>query len=191
MYLFFDTETTGLPKNWKAPITDLNNWPRLVQLAYSFYDKDGNEIYNGDYIIKPNGFTIPINSSEVHGITTERANREGVSIHEVLENFHSLISNTTYLVAHNINFDEMIIGAEFLRNRMINSIPTKKKICTMESTTNFCAIPGPYGYKWPKLEELHYKLFGVDFEDAHNAASDVNATVKCFWELKRLGHFSF
>lgn len=24
-YLFFDTETTGLPRNWKAPVSDLNN----------------------------------------------------------------------------------------------------------------------------------------------------------------------
>jgi len=30
MYLFFDTETTGLPRNWKAPVTDLDNWPRMV-----------------------------------------------------------------------------------------------------------------------------------------------------------------
>ena len=27
MYLIFDTETTGLPKNFKAPITDTDNWP--------------------------------------------------------------------------------------------------------------------------------------------------------------------
>ena len=58
MYLFFDTETTGLPKNWKAPVTDLNNWPRLVQLAYLFYDKNGNIISKGDHIVKPEGFTI-------------------------------------------------------------------------------------------------------------------------------------
>ena len=32
MYLIFDTETTGLPKNWKAPLTDFDNWPRMVQL---------------------------------------------------------------------------------------------------------------------------------------------------------------
>ena len=46
MYLFFDTETTGLPKNWKAPITDLENWPRLVQLAWLVYDNIGNKIIN-------------------------------------------------------------------------------------------------------------------------------------------------
>jgi DNA polymerase-3 subunit epsilon len=71
------------------------------------------------------------------------------------------------LVAHNMSFDKKIVGAEFLRNGMQNSIATKRKICTMGSTTNFCAIHGHYGYKWPKLSELHYKLFKTNFEEAH------------------------
>ena len=187
MYLFFDTETTGLPKNWKAPVTDLNNWPRLVQLAYLYYDNNGNKIAGGDFIIKPEGFTIPAEVSKIHGISTERALKEGQPILDVLNSFQSLIEQATYLVAHNMAFDEKIVGAEFLRNGMTNSIPSKKKICTMERTTNFCAIPGPYGYKWPKLSELHYKLFSANFDEAHNAAVDITATAKCFWELKRLG----
>jgi DNA polymerase III subunit epsilon len=187
MYLFFDTETTGLPKNWKAPVTDLNNWPRLVQLAYLFYDKNGNKISGGDYIIKPEGFTIPTDAYRIHGISTERAIKEGKSLLTVLQDFQSLINQAEYLVAHNMSFDEKIVGAEFLRNRMTDSTSTKRKICTMQSTTNFCAIDGPYGYKWPKLSELHYKLFRTGFEEAHNAAVDINATSKCFWELRRLG----
>ena len=187
MYLFFDTETTGLPKNWKAPLTDLNNWPRLVQLAYLFYDKNGNKISGGDFIIKPDGFKIPIEVTKIHGISTERANAEGIALLQVLQDFQALVSKAEYLVAHNINFDEKIVGAEFLRNKMTNSIAPKNKICTMQSTTNFCALNGPYGYKWPKLSELHYKLFKTGFEEAHNAAVDINATAKCFWELKRIG----
>ncbi len=187
MYLFFDTETTGLPKNWKAPVSDLNNWPRLVQLAFLYYDNNGNKISEGDFIIKPEGFTIPIDAARIHGISTERALIEGQAIKSVLENFQALVGQAGYLVAHNMSFDEKIIGAEFLRNGMQNSIQTKNKICTMHSTTNFCAIDGPYGYKWPKLSELHYKLFRTGFEEAHNASVDISATAKCFWELKRLG----
>jgi len=187
MYLFFDTETTGLPRNWKAPITDLNNWPRLVQLAYLFYDRDGNKISGGDFIIKPEGFTIPTDASLIHGISTERAIREGKSLLTVLQTFQSFVSQAEFLVAHNISFDEKIVGAEFLRMGKQNPLPTKRKICTMEGTTNFCALAGPYGYKWPKLSELHYKLFNTGFKEAHNAAADINATAKCFWELKRIG----
>jgi len=187
MYLFFDTETTGLPGNWKAPITDLNNWPRLVQLAFLHYDRDGNKISGGDFIIKPEGFTIPTNVSRIHGISTEIAIREGKSLLTVLQTFQSLVSQAEFLVAHNISFDEKIVGAEFLRLGKQNPLPAKRKICTMESTTNFCALAGPYGYKWPKLSELHYKLFNTGFVEAHNAAADINATAKCFWELKRIG----
>ncbi|MDR1224533.1 MAG: 3'-5' exonuclease [Tannerella sp.] len=187
MYLFFDTETTGLPKNWKAPVTDLKNWPRLVQLAFLLYDNGGNEISSGDFIIKPEGFTIPSDASKIHGITTERAMQEGASITHVLQQFDNLIQQANCLVAHNMSFDEKIVGAEFLRNRMNNPIPYKSKICTMEKTTNLCAIKGPYGYKWPKLSELHYKLFHAYFEEAHNAAADIQATARCFWELRRLG----
>jgi DNA polymerase III subunit epsilon len=187
MYLFFDTETTGLPRNWKAPVTDLNNWPRLVQLAYLFYDRNGNKISGNDHIIKPDGYTIPTDSSKIHGISTEKANQEGKALLTVLIDFQSLINQAEYLVAHNMSFDEKIVGAEFLRFKMQDSIASKRRICTMQSTTNFCALDGPYGYKWPKLSELHYKLFRTGFEEAHNAAVDINATAKCFWELKRLG----
>ena len=188
-YLFFDTETTGLPKNYKAPVTDLNNWPRLVQIAFLLYDYYGKKILGGDYIIKPDGFSIPIEASRIHGITTERANREGKSLSEVLNQFYDLVEKADCIVAHNMQFDEKIVGAEFIRNNMHNNISAKSKICTMKSTSDFCGIKGPYGNKWPTLSELHNKLFGTGFEEAHNAAIDINATAKCFWELKRLGVF--
>jgi DNA polymerase III epsilon subunit-like protein len=169
------------------PVSDLNNWPRLVQLAFLFYDKNGNKISSGDFIVKPEGFTIPTDASRIHGISTERAIREGESLKTVLQKFQTLINQAEVLVAHNMSFDEKIVGAEFLRIGMHNSITAKNKICTMQSTTNFCALNGPYGYKWPKLSELHYKLFRTGFDEAHNAAVDITATAKCFWELKRLG----
>lgn len=185
MYLFFDTETTGLPKNWKAPVTDLNNWPRMVQLAYLLYDADGNLLFNGDYIINPVGFTIPEASSLIHGISTERAIQEGLPLKDVLLSFQEVMKHATYLVAHNIAFDEKILGAELLRCDLPNNLMTKQRICTMETATDYCAIKGPNGYKWPRLSELHQKLFGCDFDEAHNAAVDIEATARCFWELKR------
>ncbi len=187
MYLFFDTETTGLPRNWKAPVTDLNNWPRLVQLAFQLYDNNGKRISDGDYIVKPDGFIIPADASRVHGISHERAISEGLPILKILQEFSELIEEASCMVAHNISFDEKIIGAEFLRNGIKSSLTSKRKICTMHSTTDYCAIQGPYGFKWPKLSELHYKLFGTYFEEAHNAAVDITATARCFWELRRTG----
>lgn len=86
-----------------------------------------------------------------------------------------------------MSFDEMILGAEFLRPKQANPIPAEKRVCTMQSTTAFCALPGPYGFKWPRLEQLYRKLFQEDFADAHSALADVTACARSFVELKKLG----
>lgn len=187
MYPFFDTETTGLPQNWKAPVTDLNNWPRMIQIAWILCDEKGNRVESDDYIIKPENFVIPSDAARVHGITTERANNEGESLESVLNKFNELVGHSSFIVAHNISFDEKILGAELLRKRIESDFDRKRKLCTMQSSTNYCKLPGPYGYKWPKLSELHIKLFGVDFQEAHDASVDINATEKCFWELRKRG----
>lgn len=186
MILFFDTETTGLPKNWKASVTDLDNWPRLVQLAYLIYDFRGNLIYSCNEIVKPNGFTIPKEASNVHGITTEKAIQRGSDINDVFELFNIHLKRAKVIVAHNMSYDEKIIGSELIRLGVENLIDDKEKICTMESTVDLCKIEGPFGFKWPKLEELHRFLFKCDFEGAHDALADIQATAKCFWELVKI-----
>jgi len=187
MYLFFDTETAGLPRNRKAPVSDLNNWPRLVQIAWLQYDKSGSRVKGSDYIIKPEGFTIPYNATKIHGITTERAMEEGISLDVVLEEFSTAINGSDYLVAHNMDFDEKVVGAEFVRKNISNRLFQTPRICTMKTSTSFCEIPGPYGYKWPTLSELHFALFHTGIEDTHNALVDVEVCAKCFFQLKKLG----
>jgi DNA polymerase III epsilon subunit-like protein len=187
MFLFFDTETTGLPLNWKAPVTKLDNWPRMVQIAWLLYDLKGVKMDGQSYIIKPEGYKIPADVAKIHRITTEIAINEGHDLTKVLNIFAELVEEAEIIVAHNISFDEKIVGAEFLRKKVKNSFFDKKRVCTMLSSTDYCKINGPYGYKWPKLSELHYKLFGADFEEAHNAEVDIHATARCFWKLKELG----
>ncbi len=187
MYLFFDTETAGLPKNWKAPVHRINNWPRLVQVAWLLYDEDGNLHETADYIIKPEGFRIPVASTNIHGISTEKALAEGEDIEVVLNKLDDVVRKARYLVAHNMNFDVNILGAEFIRAAIDSDFYDKTRICTMKSSTHYCAIPGRYGYKWPTLTELHEKLFDQDFAEAHNALADIEATARCFWELKERG----
>jgi DNA polymerase III epsilon subunit-like protein len=186
MYLFFDTETTGLPLNWKAPIDDLANWPRLVQVAWILYEDTGKEISSKDLIIKPEGFIIPAEASRIHGITNAMATRFGTDLFPVLGELEKVMAETEHLVAHNMSFDEKILGAEFLRKGMVNPIDKKNRICTMLASTDFCQIKGRYGNKWPTLAELHQKLFNTGFEDAHNAAADIRVTAKCFWKLKQM-----
>lgn len=187
MFLFFDTETTGLPGNYDAPISDLENWPRLVQLAWLTYDKNGKKIDGSGFIIKPEGFTIPEQASNIHGITTEQALTKGEDLKNILLNFAEVIKESKIIVAHNISFDEKIIGAEFLRKKIVHDLSESIRVCTKEEATDYCQIPGNYGYKWPRLAELHVKLFGEDFEGAHDALADVEACARCFFELCKRG----
>ena len=68
MYLIFDTETTGLPRNFKAPISDVENWPRVVQIAWQLHDDEGRLIEHNDFLIQPDGYNIPYGSEQIHGI---------------------------------------------------------------------------------------------------------------------------
>ena len=118
MFLIFDTETTGLPQDYAAPVTDLDNWPRLVQLAWQLHDHTGKYISSGNYIVRPDGFTIPFNAEKIHGISTDRALKEGRELKEVLQDFLIDLGRATYFVGHNVGFDQKIMGAEFIRARM-------------------------------------------------------------------------
>lgn len=181
MYLFFDTETTGLPKNWNAPAEDLDNWPRIIQFAFVLYNENRNVIYESCELIKPNGWTIPNEKFWIdNGYSTEKNEEKGVDIDEMLAMFQVCENNSKYRIAHNIAFDSKIVRAEFLRSYPNPPIFESKKICTMREGTQFCNLPR---MKWPKLEELHDKLFSHGFENAHDALADVKATAKCFFAM--------
>jgi DNA polymerase-3 subunit alpha len=190
MFLIFDTETTGLPRDYNAAITDLDNWPRMVQIAWQLHDKTGKLLNNDSIIIKPENYTIPFNAIQIHGITNERALTEGKQLKLVLEQFILMIDQCNYLCGHNIGFDINIIGAELLRCGLPNVFNEKLIIDTKnDATTNFCALPGGRGgkYKWPTLTELYSKLFNAPFDEAHNAAFDVQATSRVFFEIIKRG----
>jgi DNA polymerase III epsilon subunit-like protein len=171
--------------NYKAPSSDIQNWPRLVQLAWILSDDKGNRIHSGNVIVRPDGFEIPTDAAKVHGITTEVAMREGIPLSEAIDQFVEDLNTAKYIVGHNIEFDKKIVGAEMIRLGLKDIMDSKKSHCTMQSSIDFCKIPGKYGYKYPKLQELYKKLFGIEFDNAHNAMSDIEATEKCFWELRK------
>ena len=189
LLFFFDTETTGLPRDWKAPLTKrtLANWPRMVQLAWLLCDEAGNELAQACRIIRPQGYTIPREASRIHGITTERALADGIPLTDALDEVLPQIEKADCVIAHNIAFDEKILGAEFLRLGRSHPLLKKKTRCTMKESTDFCALPGSYGYKYPNLTELHRKLFQRAFADAHDALADVRACKAAFYELRLRG----
>lgn len=186
MYLFFDTETTGLPRSWRAPVTDLANWPRVVQVGWVACGEDGALLSRAEFVVRPEGFSIPPEAARVHGITDERAAREGAALKEVLLAFSEAVNASSRAVAHNLDFDEKVLGAEFLRAGLADPLRRIERLCTMRAATDHCRIPGRYGYKWPTLEELYRHLFDEPLEGSHAAGSDALACARCFFELRRL-----
>ena len=188
MYLIFDTETTGLPKDWNAPITDVDNWPRCIQIAWQLHDEMGNLVEHQDYLVKPDGFDIPYDSERIHGISTDLATEKGVPLKQVLDLFYEALGKAKFIVGQNLGFDIKIMGAEFYRMKYANNLAEMSVLdtCT-EVTAELLKLPGGRGgrYKLPTLTELHQYLFGVPFGEAHNATADVEATTRCFFELIR------
>ena len=188
MFLIFDTETTGLPKRWDAPISDLNNWPRVVQLAWQLHDEDGSLVSNKTYVIKPVDFDIPFESEKVHGISTLLATQIGEKIQTVFSEFLKDLSSASYIVGHNLKFDINVVSSELYRLDIENQLLNKKVLdtCT-ENTANVCKLPGGKSgkFKFPTLVELYENLFNKQFENAHNASADVEANAMVFFELIR------
>lgn len=199
MKLFFDTETTGIaPKgaHWES---DFEQFPFIVQLSWKRSDQD----FVNDFIIKPEGYEIPQEATDVHGISTMKALTEGVKFDEVVNKFLTDVHKAEKVICHNIYFDTSNIKAnilkivkenpkddiEVVKEYMNEALHKDKRVDTMMKTINFCKIPfknGRGGYKWPKLEELYDKLFNASF-NAHNSKDDVLATERCYNELVSQG----
>jgi DNA polymerase III epsilon subunit-like protein len=191
MIIVFDTETNGLPKTWSASSRDVKNWPEIVQIAWQQFTPSGKKIAEHNYLIQnTNGFEMDKGAQKVHGITAEMMAKDGVDINYVLNIFCDALEITTDVVAHNINFDKKVIKAEMHRagkDKALSEFERMNKLCTMMGSTKYCGIKGARGVKWPKLEELHQKLFNAPVENAHDALGDVTATAKCYFKLKELG----
>ncbi len=184
MYLFFDVETAGQPKNWKAPHTDTFNWPRMVRIAWIVFNEERKPTALHNYIIKPEGFEIPIESEQIHKISTAVAAMEGTKLEEVLNKFAEDVKKVKYVVAHNLHHDENVLGAEFARKGIEHQLFLAERYCIMREGTYFCRLKGRGGkYKWPKLNELYLKLFGKKIIQLENPEIDAKASAVCFFRL--------
>lgn len=192
MKLFFDTETTG-KTNMRGRIDDANQ-PHIVQLGAIFTDDDGAERGSIDVIIKPNGWTIPKEASDIHGITTEDAERCGVSVESALSLLSSMVRSSEEIVAHNIDFDAFMLHVELSRLERVwkkvsgfrDRLDLIPMFCTMKSSTDICKIPGMYGNKWPKLSEAYMHFFGEELTGAHDAMTDLRACKRIYFAIQNL-----
>lgn len=177
-HLIFDTETTG-KANFRAPAND-ESQPHIVQLGAMMVDDSGRTLGELNLIIQPDGFTIPKEASDIHGITQEIAESCGVPLVSALSAFNWLCRRADVIVAHNIEFDTLVTSAAFSRINRPAPFGEAAWHCTMNAMTDVCQIPGPYGFKWPRLEEAYRHLFGEWNAKAHDAMEDVRACARIY-----------
>ena len=193
---FIDTETTGLPINDNLPYTDLDNWPHLVQVALIIEDDNYGILAKRNMILKPDGYSIPESSARIHGISNAQAIKEGEDRKQVIGFLDQVLGNSNTIIGHNVSFDLNVVKAEIIRVKGIeNALFSKKNhnvVDTMKMGMNICKIPNlsfhtrmSQPYKYPKLDELYYKLFNKHFDNQHDAMADIQATYDCYYELKR------
>lgn len=202
--LVFDTEATGLPKTKIINPDELHLWPHIVQFSYLVYDTELNDVVVvGDNIVKVGaGITIPAESTAIHGITNEMSQNNGVSLSQVLRDFFRDLGTSDRLVGHNISFDVNLVIVELLRmiydaepnsgsdvsankNNLHHIANYKNTYCTLQESIDLCAIKaltklGKEYNKFPKLVELHQKLFRTIPNNLHNSLTDILVTLRCY-----------
>lgn len=192
--LFFDTETSDFIKK-SLPANDPEQaW--TVQIG-AILATQQTELGQMNVIIKANGRSMNYYAQEVHGITVERADLEGIEELDAAEQFGKLLRQADLIVCHNFAFDWGYVYQMMERNLDGLSDEARSAFyldlpnhCTMKdkAVVKLCGLRNKAGKpKWPKLIELHEHLFGTGFDGAHDAYADISATKRCFFELVSRG----
>lgn len=196
--LLIDFETTGVIQ-YKKPLTDLLQ-PRGVQLSLIAYDDNNHIKTELNVLVKPDGWTIPKEATDVHGITMEECQKYGIPFRDIWVAAKPIFNAADVIIAHNLDFDSKIFFIEFYREFLCDKEDPEKKadanykyilkkgFCTMNASTNVLKIPGKYkDYKWPNLQEAHKYFTGKEFEGAHDASADTKAAFEVYKGLEKLG----
>ncbi|MCE2790485.1 MAG: hypothetical protein LW630_11320 [Saprospiraceae bacterium] len=188
MYLIFDCSAAAGYTNYKANFTETESWPRLMHISWMLLGPDYKPLEDFDCIPSIEGVTWDEKSMEKGHIDQEDIRKKSIPIHEVLEKFSATAEKAVYIFAHNLNYNENLLGAEYVRAKKSISFFSKKRHCLMEEGTYYCKIPAKGGgYKYPGLPELHAACFGQSYKPAGNARADIIAAARCFIKMAKTG----
>jgi len=197
--LAFDTETTGLPANRNSSIKNVNEWPYVMQLCYIVFDLEEKEILEvKDIYVRLSDNIIPTPESvAIHGITKEYCDMHGIPMSVALDKFNRSIRRADLIIGHNISFDKRVMMVESIREVRSQYFTVdgvrKPEYCTMKHGKDICKIEvanqttGEIYYKYPKLAELHKKLFHYTPRGCHNALADVLICLRCYYFMNTDG----
>jgi len=208
----FDTETTGLPKSKIINDLSLSLWPHIVQFSYIIYDTALKKIVKTvDLVIKiPENINISDEVSDIHGITNFISQTSQYTIEDALIHFSNDYLNygIDLIIGHNLSFDINMLKVELMREisnqnnlydkRMFSQLleclndmkpDSPELFCTMQKTIELCNLKAKSKYgkeyvKFPKLNELHMKLFNSSPRNLHNSLNDVLICLRCYYMLE-------
>ena len=184
-FLFIDTETSGLPKNWTAPYDKEKNWPYIIQLAWVIFDQEYREIKRANYFIKCTDFKIEKSSQKIHHITEAFLMMNGGSREDALEALNQdLIKYQPLVVGHFMEFDYHMVNAEHQRIGKPTELNHLPLFCTMKASAPFVNNPAK---ELLKLNEFYEELFNEAPEAFHQALADAINTSRIFFELRKMG----
>lgn len=176
----FDTETTGLIK---PEITEMEKQPEIIELymAKLIHRSDGiiEQIGELDMFLKPKGEISPL-ITKITGIT-EAMVADAPTFGQKFKEIAQFNLGVEAWVAHNCAFDTAMMANEISRIGKIVHFPfPPEKICTVQKTMHI-------EQRRMTLSNLYQHLFNEQFPDAHRAKADVQAMIRCYKELHRLG----
>lgn len=183
-YVVVNSKTNGLPISNNAPVSELDNWPRIIHLAWAIVESNGRVVKRENHIIYPEGFKISKDYEQRYGISTKLAKDEGDDLVAVLDSFVGDTQKSDYIVGHNVDFHKKVIAAELLRANQKDVISNSPSICTMFqgyqcAEFKFC--------KWPSLIELYQRLFGHQFKETGSLNKEMLMVVECLIEMLKKG----
>ncbi len=188
MYLIFDCSGMAGNTNFKANFTETEAWPRLLHISWILLGEDFKPLEDYDCITLIENVSIDEKSMTKANVDAEDVKKKHTPLAEVLDKFSATAEKAQYVFAHNLNYNENILGAEYVRLKKSINLFSKKRHCLMEEGTYYCKIPSRGGgYKYPTLPELHATCFGQTYGPAGNARADVIAAARCFIKMMKTG----
>ncbi len=167
--LAFDTETT-------APDPDE---ARLVSVTCDLYQPGHDEPTSALRLIVNPGVPIPPESTEVHGITDERAQAEGVApavaLAQIVDALHAAFGTLTPVVAYNARYDFTVLDRECARHLgepFVVSGPVVDPLIIDKSMDPYVKGTGQ------RQLVPTCARYGIDLTDAHDATADARAAVQ-------------
>ncbi|TFD24677.1 3'-5' exonuclease [Cryobacterium sp. TMT2-23] len=159
----FDLETTGI---------DVETC-RIVSATVAIIDATGHVLERVDWLLNP-GIDIPVQATNVHGITTKHAVLNGRDaadgVAEIVATIREHLARGLPLVAYNAPYDLTLLNRECLRygvSPLVSPSPVVDPLVIDKAVDRY--------RKGKRTLEVTSAFYGVSLDDAHDSGADAVA----------------